>query len=312
MAVFAVKSSGISPLEEKVEIDKNRADEKSVQRLCGKNLERVLGVRWLEDEFKFESGRSGSRADCVGLGEKNHPVIIEYKWWESESAVTQIIDYAHKLRTIKKKEFENLVEKKLGTNARERVNWSKIRLVCVARKFKAADVLVAERFNQSLDGRGKGPYQIELIKYTAYENYKRSKKLLEFEEVGLSRLEKEWGLELSLERHKEIAREEEPEISKAFKELIELINSKDQIEQGVLEKPHELTFRRQKDNKDFATVAMREPQNDGTRKVEIYVWFEPPPNGMRGRHISSENEEPAYFLEKVRKHLERLLRKIGN
>ena len=50
--------------------------EKSVQVFFEKNLEALLGVRFLASEFRTSNG---GRMDTLGLDENGCPVILEYK-----------------------------------------------------------------------------------------------------------------------------------------------------------------------------------------------------------------------------------------
>lgn len=57
--------------------------------LFADNLEAILGVRFLAKEFQTTNGR----IDTLGLDESNAPVIIEYKWKESEEIFAQGLFY---------------------------------------------------------------------------------------------------------------------------------------------------------------------------------------------------------------------------
>ena len=56
--------------------------EKSVQTFFEKNLEALLGVRFLASEFTTSHG---GRIDTLGLDENGCPVILEYKRASNES-----------------------------------------------------------------------------------------------------------------------------------------------------------------------------------------------------------------------------------
>ena len=57
--------------------------EKPLQTLIEKNLEELLGIRFLKTEYS--TGKThGGRIDTLGLDENNCPVIFEYKRSASE------------------------------------------------------------------------------------------------------------------------------------------------------------------------------------------------------------------------------------
>jgi RecB family endonuclease NucS len=63
--------------------------EKSVQTFFEKNLESILGVRFLASEFVTSNGR----IDTLGLDENGSPVILEYKRASNENVVNQGLFY---------------------------------------------------------------------------------------------------------------------------------------------------------------------------------------------------------------------------
>src|SRR6478736_16473 len=64
--------------------------EKSLQTLFEKNLNTLLGVRFLASEHKTSNG---GRMDTLGLDENGYPVIVEYKRTMSENAINQGLFY---------------------------------------------------------------------------------------------------------------------------------------------------------------------------------------------------------------------------
>ena len=83
--------------------------EKSVQTQFEKNLEVLLGVRFLASEFTITEGR----VDTLGLDENGCPVIIEYKRASNENVVTQGLFYLDWLMGHQK-DFQWLVLEKFG------------------------------------------------------------------------------------------------------------------------------------------------------------------------------------------------------
>jgi predicted transport protein len=92
------------------------------------NLDKILGVRFLEKEYQTTDGR----IDTLGIDENNSPVIVEYKWKENEEIFSQGLFYFNWL-VKNKKHFELLVQKHLGTKVK--VNWDQPRVILIARGF---------------------------------------------------------------------------------------------------------------------------------------------------------------------------------
>ena len=109
--------------------------EKDLQRLTEKNLEELLGVRFVKSEHKLHDG---TRIDTLGITEDRHPVIIEYKKVQSRNVVGQILSYATSLLTYRDA-FELLIMKKLGRDESDKINWDSIRLICIAKEFSTHD-----------------------------------------------------------------------------------------------------------------------------------------------------------------------------
>ena len=66
--------------------------EKSLQNLFEKNLEALLGVRFLATEFSTGPVHGG-RIDTLGIDEDGSPVIIEYKRSTNENVINQGLFY---------------------------------------------------------------------------------------------------------------------------------------------------------------------------------------------------------------------------
>lgn len=96
--------------------------------LFAENLEAILGVRFLAKEFHTTNGR----IDTLGLDENDSPVIIEYKWKESEEIFAQGLFYLNWLLK-NKKHFELLVKDVLGKGVK--VSWENPRVILVAQGF---------------------------------------------------------------------------------------------------------------------------------------------------------------------------------
>jgi len=145
------------------EINKTKAVQISIQEdgfkneaelrdFFAKNLEEILGIRFLEREYPTTDGR----IDTLGIDENNSPVIIEYKWKENEEIFAQGLFYFNWLMK-NKKHFELLVDNKLGRKTK--VNWERPRVILIARNFS--------RYILGAVQRAKN---IELKTYTYYRS----------------------------------------------------------------------------------------------------------------------------------------------
>lgn len=128
--------------------------EKSLQILFERNLESLLGVRFLATEFTTSNG---GRIDTLGLDENGSPVIIEYKRASNENVINQGLFYLDWLMDHRK-DFQWLVLDKLGKPAAESVDWSTPRLICVAGDFNRYDDHAVKQIQRN----------IELIRYRRF------------------------------------------------------------------------------------------------------------------------------------------------
>lgn len=130
--------------------------EKALQHLFEKNLEALLGVRFLATEYGTGAVHGG-RIDTLGIDEDGSPVIIEYKRSTNENVINQGLFYLDWLMDHKK-EFQWLVLDVLGKDAADKVEWSAPRLVCIAGDFTKYDSYAVKQINRS----------IELIRYRRF------------------------------------------------------------------------------------------------------------------------------------------------
>lgn len=128
--------------------------EKSVQNFFEKNLEALLGVRFLATEFTTSNG---GRIDSLGLDENGCPVILEYKRALNENVINQGLFYLDWLMDHRK-DFQWLVLEKLGKNDAEGVDWSAPRLICIAGDFNKYDDHAVKQIQRN----------IELIRYRRF------------------------------------------------------------------------------------------------------------------------------------------------
>jgi len=132
------------------------AIEKSLQTLIEKHLDAFLGVRFLASEYT--TGRThGGRIDTLGIDENCSPVIIEYKRALNENVINQGLFYLDWLLDHKG-EFTLLVQKQLGQETADGIEWSNPRLLCIAGDFTKYDEHAVQQINRN----------IELIRYKRY------------------------------------------------------------------------------------------------------------------------------------------------
>jgi predicted transport protein len=128
--------------------------EKSLQTLFERNLEALLGVRFLASEFTTSNG---GRIDTLGLDENGCPVILEYKRASNENVTNQGLFYLDWLMDHRK-DFQWLVLEKLGKEEADGVDWSAPRLICIAGDFNRYDEHAVKQIQRN----------IELIRYRRF------------------------------------------------------------------------------------------------------------------------------------------------
>lgn len=128
--------------------------ERSLQTLFEKNLEALLGVRFLASEFVTEGGRM----DTIGIDENGSPVIIEYKRSTNENVINQGLFYLNWLMGHRK-DFEWLVLQRFGMEEAQKVDWSGPRLICIAGDFTKYDEHAVRQMDRNID----------LIRYRKFE-----------------------------------------------------------------------------------------------------------------------------------------------
>jgi len=130
--------------------------EKPLQTLIERNLEELLGVRFLKTEHS--TGKvHGGRIDSLGLDENNSPVIIEYKRSAGENVINQGLFYLDWLMDHKA-DFEKLVRSEIDGSAADNVEWSAPRVICIAANFTRYDEHAVQQIGRN----------IELIRYRQF------------------------------------------------------------------------------------------------------------------------------------------------
>ena len=151
MAIFEINQKTvkrIKPTEFKLE--------KDLQKLVEENLEEFFNCRFVASEFSTGNLHSG-RIDTLALSEENNPVIIEYKKVASSDLLNQSLYYLHWIMDHKG-DFQVAVTNSLGKNVN--VDWSDIRVICIAPEFKKYDLHAVQMMGSN----------IELWQYKKYEN----------------------------------------------------------------------------------------------------------------------------------------------
>lgn len=144
--------------------------EKSLQTLMERNLDSLLGVRFLASEYSTGSKHSG-RVDTLGIDENGSPVIIEYKRSTNEQVLSQGLFYLDWLLDHCA-EFELLVMKTLGESVSQEIDWSAPRLICIAGGFTRYDEHAVKQMNRNIDliryqKFGDGLLLLELVNATS-------------------------------------------------------------------------------------------------------------------------------------------------
>lgn len=134
----------------------NFALEKDLQSLIEQNLETLFKCRFISNDFSI-GPQSAGKIDSLALSADNNPVIIEYKTVESSELINQSLFYSHLIQDYKN-DFGNEVKNRLGNDVK--VNWSDIRVICIAPNYKPFDVHAAQIMGANL----------ELWKYRLFTN----------------------------------------------------------------------------------------------------------------------------------------------
>ena len=128
--------------------------ERGLQTLFERNLDALLGVRFLASEY---ATTHGGRMDTLGIDENGYPVIIEYKRDRSENVINQGLFYLDWLMDHRG-DFELLVRDHLGKPAADEDEWSAPRLICIAADFTKYDTHAVNQMGRN----------IELVRYRKF------------------------------------------------------------------------------------------------------------------------------------------------
>lgn len=123
--------------------------EKPLQTLIERNLESLLGIRFVASEYSTGKTHSG-RIDTLGLDENSCPVILEYKRSTGENVINQGLFYLDWLMDHQA-EYTLLVQKQFGHDVADEVDWSSPRLVCIAADFTKYDAHAVQQINRNIE-----------------------------------------------------------------------------------------------------------------------------------------------------------------
>lgn len=150
MPLFKVENKKVHQVSVDLLQFKNEA---ALRDFFADNLEDLLGLRFLGKEFPTKDGR----IDTLAIDETGAPVIIEYKWGEKDTILTQGLFYMDWLKDNKRL-IDSLVADKLGKEIR--VVWDSPRLLLIAQGFDRYTLSAVRQVKNS----------VELIKYTPYSS----------------------------------------------------------------------------------------------------------------------------------------------
>ena len=132
--------------------------EKSLQILIERNLETMLGIKFLSSEYSTGIVHSG-RIDTLGIDENYCPVIIEYKRSTNQNVINQALYYLDWLLDHKS-DFSMMVMNKYGKEVSDKIDWSSPRMLCIAGGFTKFDSHAIQQMNRN----------VELYKYKYFDD----------------------------------------------------------------------------------------------------------------------------------------------
>lgn len=142
MPLFSIGPGTLTPIDQR-----NFSSEKELQRLIERNLQNVFRCRFVASEFPTGS-QHGGRIDTLALSEDGNPVIIEYKKVASSELVNQSLFYLSWIYDHRG-DFEIAVQKEVGSKTT--VDWSDIRVICLAPNYKKYDVHAVQMMGASIE-----------------------------------------------------------------------------------------------------------------------------------------------------------------
>lgn len=142
MPLFQIAKNELSPISQS-----DFLEERVLQRLIEANLRVVFSCQFVASEFSTGTQHAG-RIDTLALSEDGSPVIIEYKKVASSELINQSLYYLAWIMDHRG-DFERAVQKKLGSKIE--VDWSDVRVICIAPSFKKYDLHAVEMMGASIE-----------------------------------------------------------------------------------------------------------------------------------------------------------------
>ncbi|MBP6860188.1 MAG: hypothetical protein KBC38_01335 [Candidatus Pacebacteria bacterium] len=295
MALFQSKNDKVT----QVGIDLSQfRNEAALRDFFAGNLEELLGLRFLANEYRTTDGR----IDTLAIDEVGTPVIIEYKWDENDAILPQGLSYMAWLKDNKRL-YDLLVSDRLGKDIK--VFWDIPRLILVAQRFD----------RRTLAAAGEAKNSVELIKYTPYdsgilhlETVYGSEKVRTVSETVAKLSSK--GVKYSLDHHLNRVNEDVKQMFYALQaEILKWTNVDERIDQKV-----GITYRTTKSfvrfefGKSYVNVLVRDPRYDHKidpkgllKDVSSFGW------GYKGVAKLKSKEDVQDVLELVRASYESTL-----
>jgi predicted transport protein len=123
--------------------------EKHLQLLIEDNMLVMFAIHFLAREYS--TGKvHGGRIDSLGLDENGSPVIFEYKRTINENVINQGLFYLDWLMDHQA-EYRYMVQKKLGAQIADEIDWSTPRLICVANDFTKYDEYAVRQIDRNIE-----------------------------------------------------------------------------------------------------------------------------------------------------------------
>lgn len=123
--------------------------ERELQRLIEGNLQTIFNCRFVATEFSTGPVHGG-RIDTLAISEENNPVIVEYKTVESSQLINQSLYYLSWINDHRG-DFEMAVRNKYSNADELMIDWSLIRVICIAPDFKKYDLHAVQMMGANIE-----------------------------------------------------------------------------------------------------------------------------------------------------------------
>lgn len=122
--------------------------EKEVQVLVERNMQTMLGHRFLVSEYSTPCGTM--RIDSLCIDQHHCPIIVEYKLDSDSSAINQGLCYLDWLIS-NKAAYQLVVHEALGADVASKIDWTGAKVVIIAGHFTRYDLQAIHQINANLD-----------------------------------------------------------------------------------------------------------------------------------------------------------------